>query len=379
MVPLAPDAAEHVLSWEDGTAPRRRPAPCPDLAPAGAVGRPSEPSGQRRAAPRGRRAVGGLRRRPSRAGRRLARRGRTGTVALLAPAFWEPAVRAAVGPVERAGIEIRFHRGLDPKSDGLPDRPRIATRRLTPGDAAAFAATAPGWALRGWGSFADLIAHGAGFGVPGGAGLAALAWILEQGRQVDLVGVYVAPRFRRLGLGRAVAAALVAHIVGERRRSPLWVHAPENAASRALGRSLGFTVAVSETLLRWRRVIHPPRDGAMPGYPIELDLAGRTALVVGLGAVGRRKAAGLVEAGARVVGVDPAAGAIAVPARGRGPGRAVPGRSSAGGRPRDRGGAGRGQPPRRRRCAGGGASGSTRRATRRRETSRSRRSGATAR
>jgi siroheme synthase-like protein len=43
----------------------------------------------------------------------------------------------------------------------------------------------------------------------------------------------------------------------------------------------------------------------MPGYPIELDLRGRTVLVVGLGAVGRRKAAGLVAAGARVLGVDP--------------------------------------------------------------------------
>ena len=47
----------------------------------------------------------------------------------------------------------------------------------------------------------------------------------------------------------------------------------------------------------------------MPGYPIELDLRDRTALVVGLGAVGRRKAAGLVAAGARVVGVDPDPGA----------------------------------------------------------------------
>jgi siroheme synthase-like protein len=43
----------------------------------------------------------------------------------------------------------------------------------------------------------------------------------------------------------------------------------------------------------------------MPSYPIELDLRGRTVLVVGLGAVGRRKAAGLVTAGARVIGVDP--------------------------------------------------------------------------
>ena len=44
----------------------------------------------------------------------------------------------------------------------------------------------------------------------------------------------------------------------------------------------------------------------MAGYPIELELAGRPVLVVGLGPVGLRKASGLIEAGARVVGVDPA-------------------------------------------------------------------------
>ena len=48
----------------------------------------------------------------------------------------------------------------------------------------------------------------------------------------------------------------------------------------------------------------------MTGYPIELHLNGRPVLVVGLGAVGRRKASGLVTAGARVTGVDPIAVAL---------------------------------------------------------------------
>jgi precorrin-2 dehydrogenase len=43
----------------------------------------------------------------------------------------------------------------------------------------------------------------------------------------------------------------------------------------------------------------------MPAYPINLNLNGRTVLVVGLGQVGRRKAEALVTAGARVIAVDP--------------------------------------------------------------------------
>ncbi len=48
----------------------------------------------------------------------------------------------------------------------------------------------------------------------------------------------------------------------------------------------------------------------MTGYPIELHLNGRPVLVVGLGAVGRRKASGLATAEARVIGVDPIAVAL---------------------------------------------------------------------
>lgn len=49
---------------------------------------------------------------------------------------------------------------------------------------------------------------------------------------------------------------------------------------------------------------------SVPGYPVELRLRGKSVLVVGLGPVGRRKAAALAAAGARVVGVDPAAGGL---------------------------------------------------------------------
>lgn len=43
----------------------------------------------------------------------------------------------------------------------------------------------------------------------------------------------------------------------------------------------------------------------MPDYPIALNLAGHLCVVIGAGAVGRRKAAGLLESGARVRLVDP--------------------------------------------------------------------------
>jgi hypothetical protein len=43
----------------------------------------------------------------------------------------------------------------------------------------------------------------------------------------------------------------------------------------------------------------------MAGFPITIEVSGRLAVVVGLGAVGLRKARGLIEAGAIVRGIDP--------------------------------------------------------------------------
>ncbi len=48
-----------------------------------------------------------------------------------------------------------------------------------------------------------------------------------------------------------------------------------------------------------------PADPTGFGYPIHLDVRGMIAVVVGLGAVGQRKAVGLLAAGATVRGIDP--------------------------------------------------------------------------
>ena len=182
----------------------------------------------------------------------LAGQGRAGT--LLAPASWHDAVAARVGPVEPARVETRSLVAFDPARASLPTRPAVPLVPLTLEDAAGFVGSAPAWALRGWGSYPELIAHGAGFGVRGEGGFVALAWTFDGAGHFDAVGVHTAPRFRRLGLGRAVASALIAHIVRRRGRIPLWSTTPGNAASRALARSLGFSSGTSELLLRW-----PPR------------------------------------------------------------------------------------------------------------------------
>lgn len=177
---------------------------------------------------------------------------------LHAPGSWLGPVRERVGAVERAGVET-WSGAAAAVGAGATG---VVTRRLGAGDRAAFDAVAPAWGLRGWGSFAALIEHGAAFGVPHGPGFAAMAWVFDQADGYDALGVATAHRFRRLGLGRAVAAALVGHVVGRRGKVPLWSTVDDDPASRALARSLGFSVAATETVLRW-----PPRPAPADDDP----------------------------------------------------------------------------------------------------------------
>jgi predicted GNAT family acetyltransferase len=96
-----------------------------------------------------------------------------------------------------------------------------------------------------------MIARGAAFGVFQGEGLASMAWVYESDREHDKIGVATASPFRRLGLGRAVSLAMVDHILGDRRKHPLWVTHAGNTASVALARSIGFQGMSLETLLHW--------------------------------------------------------------------------------------------------------------------------------
>ncbi len=182
----------------------------------------------------------------------LARRGES--VTLLAPEAWEAEVVAKVGAVDRRTVQT-----WTPTGPLRPPPPGIVARKLHAPDADAFAASAPAWALRGWGSFAALIGHGAAFGVPHGEGFAALAWVFDQSRRHDALGVHTMPRYRRLGLGRAAATALIAHVVRDRHKFPLWSTAPGHSASVGLARALGLSVGGVQALLQW-----PPGPGGSP-------------------------------------------------------------------------------------------------------------------
>jgi len=161
------------------------------------------------------------------------------------------------GRVESGMIQTR----LRPEAEALPMVPdRVAVRALTLEDGPAFEADVPPWALRSWGDFGSLITHGAAFGVPTADGFASLAWTYESDQEHDKIGVATRSRYQRLGLGRAVASALILQSLRDRRKSPLWVTTRENRASTALADSLGFSIVVEEKWLRWT-----PNHQAPPG------------------------------------------------------------------------------------------------------------------
>jgi len=176
----------------------------------------------------------------------LAAEARGRPIALAAPPSWEAPVLARAGRSERRFVQTWVRPG-----PWEPPIPSIATRRLGPEDAGAFEEVTPAWGLRAWGDFAGLIDAGAAFGAPTRLGFGALAWIVESDHHCDKIGVATIPRFRRLGLGRASASALLGHIARDRRKHPLWTTNPGNAASLALARSLGFSAQVTETVLGW--------------------------------------------------------------------------------------------------------------------------------
>jgi RimJ/RimL family protein N-acetyltransferase len=176
---------------------------------------------------------------------------------LHAPDTWQEALRDRLGPVDLDTVETwSGPGGSTTRLPGTLTRPALAT------DSAAFTAAAPPWALRGWRSFAALMEHGAAFGVPHGPGpaLAALAWVFDRAEKFEAIGVFTVPRFRRLGLGRAAASALIQHVVRDRGRLPIWSSPPENEPSRRLARSLGFSVAATETLMRWPPLEESPES-----------------------------------------------------------------------------------------------------------------------
>jgi hypothetical protein len=177
----------------------------------------------------------------------LARRaGRT--VALLAPPHWTNVVGRRFRALERKEM---LTLSVAP-ADFQPPRSTVTTRRLEAGDARAFIdGIVPDWALLSWSSFEELVEFGVGFVVPSGSDYGALAWTYSQAGRYAAIGVVTVPRFRRLGLGRAVASDLVSELMNSRGKTPIWTTTSDNSGSRALAESLGFSLAATETFLRW--------------------------------------------------------------------------------------------------------------------------------
>lgn len=179
--------------------------------------------------------------------------GLAGPIVLAAPEDWIAPVETAIPGVERFETLTYF----DPPHRDPGPPPAAPTRRLEPADRAAFERLAPDWALRAWGHFDALLTHGAGFVVTTRGTdeptprLLSAAWIFDTSDRHDALAVWTDPAYRRLGLARASARALLTHIARDRGKAALWSTSPANPASLALARRLGFRDAQAQPLLRW--------------------------------------------------------------------------------------------------------------------------------
>src|SRR5256885_1862196 len=78
----------------------------------------------------------------------------------MVPRLGGPGPGPVARPKRTAGTGTGKGAGAGAVGSDAPRR-TVATRALTAADAAPFAASAPPWALRGWGSFSSLVAFGA--------------------------------------------------------------------------------------------------------------------------------------------------------------------------------------------------------------------------
>ncbi len=181
----------------------------------------------------------------------LAQRGKP--LSLLAPESWEGAIRKRSPMIQRGSVETWIREADEPEvRTSTKSQSAVITRPIVLSDYRAFVASAPDWALRGWGDFVSLLDRGAAVGVPDRAGrFASLAWVYEADASNDSVAVATDPRYQRLGLGHAAAAALIAHVETARKKLPVWTVNESNLPSKALARSLGFSPRSRESVLRW--------------------------------------------------------------------------------------------------------------------------------
>lgn len=135
-------------------------------------------------------------------------------------------------------VNFSYRPGGDRTERTIPDG-----WRCRPATAADFGLTGTVVPAEYWPDAASFLAHGGGMvaerdGEAGAMAFAAFHW----GDQVE-IGIETVPRFRRLGLARAAAGALIDALVADGLR-PVWSCRGANTGSQRLAGSLGFTAPV---------------------------------------------------------------------------------------------------------------------------------------